>query len=73
MGKITGILQFMYPLFGLFFIVEAVSTWGEDSRRSIMLLVFAGVAIFMFFFRRKYGKRFEAHYKNKEDQKKNKK
>ena len=63
--KLLKVLQFAYIFFFIFFIYDAISNWTIDRQRSYMSLIFAALAIFMFFFRKKYRKRFEEYGKNK--------
>jgi len=63
--KLLKVLQFTYIFFFILFIYDAISNWTIDRQRSYMSLIFAALAIFMFFFRKKYRKRFEEYGKNK--------
>ncbi|MGV6831261.1 MAG: hypothetical protein ACWA5P_06835 [bacterium] len=63
--KLLKVLQFAYIFFFILFIYDAISNWTIDRQRSYMSLIFAALAIFMFFFRKKYRKRFEEYGKNK--------
>ncbi len=64
--KLLKVLQFAYIFFFALFIYDAISNWSVDRNRSYMSLAFAALALFMFFFRKKYRKRFEEYGKNKE-------
>ena len=57
--KILRFLQYAYLFFVLLFLYDAISNWNIDRGRSYMSLFFAALALFMFFFRKKYRKRFE--------------
>jgi len=57
--KILKIFQYAYIIFAALFIWDAVSNWSTDRSRSYMSLVFTALAIFMFFFRKRFGKKFE--------------
>ena len=57
--KILKIFQYAYIIFAALFILDAVSNWSTDRSRSYMSLVFTALAIFMFFFRKRFGKKFE--------------
>lgn len=63
--KLLKVLQFAYIFFFILFIYDAISNWTIDRQRSYMSLIFAALTIFMFFFRKKYRKRFEEYGKNK--------
>lgn len=53
-----SITKYIYLVVGLIMIYDAVTKWnlGEDYTLSLVL---AALAIFMYFFRRNFGKRFE--------------
>ena len=70
MNKIGNLFQIAYLFFAVFFIYMAFVNWGLPGGKSYLFIIGAGLAIFKFFFNRKYRKRFEDHYKKREDQKK---
>ncbi|MEZ4797949.1 MAG: hypothetical protein R2785_12365 [Flavobacteriaceae bacterium] len=57
--KLLQFLQYAYLFFVVLFLYDAISNWNIDRNRSYMSLFFAAIAVFMFFFRKKYRKRFE--------------
>nr|WP_321232005.1 hypothetical protein [uncultured Psychroserpens sp.] len=57
--KLLQFFQYIYLFFAVLFIYDAVSNIGVDSSRVIISFVFAALAIFMFFFRKKFRKKFE--------------
>jgi len=57
--KLLGFFQYVYLAFAALFIYDGISNWSVDRNRAYMSLVLAVLAIFMFFFRKKYRKRFE--------------
>ena len=57
--KILQFFQYAYLVFAAIFIFEAVSKWGVDRNRSYMAMFFAALAIFMFFFRKRFKDRFK--------------
>ena len=57
--KLLQILQYAYLFFVVLFLYDAISNWNLDRSRSYMSLFFVALAIFMFFFRKKFRKRFE--------------
>lgn len=63
-----NITKYIYLVVGLIMIYDAISKWnqGEDYVLSAVLAV---LAIFMYFFRRNFGKRFEDR-KNQQGQNK---
>jgi len=57
--KLLQVLQYAYLFFVVLFLYDAISNWNIDRSRSYMSLLFAALALFMFFFRKKFRKRFE--------------
>jgi hypothetical protein len=54
--------QYVYLVFALYFIYDGISKWGQEDK-PILSFIIAGLAIFMFFFRRRFAKKFEDHNK----------
>ena len=60
MKKFSQILAWAYLIVGIVFIIEIFANWNTDRNKSYMSIVMAVLAIFMFFFKRKFrNKRFE--------------
>ncbi|WP_299111067.1 hypothetical protein [uncultured Winogradskyella sp.] len=57
--KILKFFQYAYIFFAALFLWDAISNWSVDRSRSYMSLFFAALAVFMFFFRKRFGKKFE--------------
>ena len=57
--KFFKFFQYAYLVFALLFLYDAFSNWSEEGTRPYISLLFAALAVFMFFFRRKFNKRFE--------------
>jgi len=55
--KLFKFFQFAYLIFGVLFLYNAFSKWGETEAYSSLALGL--LAIFMFFFKRKFNKKFE--------------
>ena len=55
--KVFKIFQYAYAIFAVLFLYDAYQNWG-DSRAYTSLLLGA-LAIFMFFFRKKFNKKFD--------------
>ena len=66
--KVYKFTLYLYLIFGLFFLYDAISTYlnPEPNRDFKISLAFAVVAIFMFFFRKRHIKRIEENQKNKQ-------
>ena len=59
MIKALKLFQYAYIIFAILFAWDAISNWSTDRNRSYVSLLFAALAIFMFFFRRRFRKKFE--------------
>jgi uncharacterized membrane protein len=57
--KLLQFLQYAYLIFALLFIYDAISKWNTDRNGAYVSLFFVAIAIFMFFFRKKFRKRFQ--------------
>lgn len=56
--------EYGYLIIAVIFGVETVLNWNIDRNRAYMLLAFTVVAVFMYFFRKRFRKRFEERKKN---------
>jgi len=56
--------QYAYLIAGILFAVDAFRKWETDNGNAILEALFAAIGIFMFFFRRKFAKKFEERNKN---------
>lgn len=57
--KILKLFQYAYVIFAALFLWDAITNWSVDRNRSYMSLLFTALAVFMFFFRKRFGKKFE--------------
>ena len=71
MNKLGNIFQIAYIVFACVFLYEGVAQWSVNRSMSYILFAAAAMAIFKFFFNKKYRKRFEDHYKKRDEQKRN--
>ena len=55
--KLLQFLQYAYLVFAVLFVYDAISNWNVKS--PYISLGFAALAVFMFFFRKKFRKRFQ--------------
>lgn len=53
------IFEFGYLLIAIVFLVEAYLNWNEEGNNAYMMLFFAVLAIFMYFFRKHFRKKME--------------
>ena len=51
--------QYAYILFAILFLYEAIINWNDDRSKSYMSLLFVALAVFMFFFRKRFRKKIE--------------
>ena len=59
--KIQKIFHYAYIVFAVLFLYDAFIKWPEEGNGAYISLFFAAIAIFMFFFRKRFSKRFEDH------------
>ncbi|RLD28460.1 MAG: hypothetical protein DRI75_06660 [Bacteroidetes bacterium] len=57
--KLLQFLQYAYLIFAVLFLYDAIIKWNTDRNGSYISLFFVAVAVFMFFFRKKFRKRFQ--------------
>ncbi|PXY41607.1 hypothetical protein DMB65_06545 [Flavobacterium cheongpyeongense] len=55
--------QYVYLLIAVAFIYDGITKLNEMGETPWLSFLIAGVSIFMFFFRRKFSKKFDDHYK----------
>ena len=65
MQKIWKIFEYGYLIVAIVFIVEAIINWNQGFKeKSYMYLGFSVLAIFMYFFKKRYRKRFDDRKNN---------
>jgi positive regulator of sigma E activity len=57
--------QFVYLFAAVFFVYKAISVWSAETDEHFLFLAIALLSVFMFFFRRKFAKKFEARNNSK--------
>ncbi len=62
--KIFKFFEYAYLAVMCFFAYQAYVEWGTADSKSILYLCFAAVALFMYFFKRNFRKRFDTKNKN---------
>jgi hypothetical protein len=55
--------QYVYLLIAIAFIYDGITKLNVTDETPWLSFLIAGVSIFMFFFRRKFSKKFDDHYK----------
>jgi LPXTG-motif cell wall-anchored protein len=51
--------QYVYLVSALFFTFKAIEIWNDENDQHFLFLGIAILSVFMFFFRRKFAKKFE--------------
>ena len=59
MQKIWKIFEYGYLIIAIVFVVETVLNWNSDREKAYMLLFFSVLAIFMYFFRKRFRNKVE--------------
>ncbi|EMQ95563.1 MULTISPECIES: hypothetical protein [Xanthomarina] len=62
--KLFKFFQYAYLFFAVIFIYDAVSKYMETGQVEYTSLLLAAAAIFMFFFRKRFNKKFENKDRN---------
>ncbi|WP_425076838.1 hypothetical protein [Psychroserpens sp. S379A] len=57
--KLLQFFQYVYLFFAVLFIYDGFASLNDGTNRSIISFVFAGLSIFMFFFRKRFRKKFD--------------
>ncbi|RKS55097.1 hypothetical protein BC962_0052 [Gillisia mitskevichiae] len=57
--KFFKYFEFAYLFIAAFFLFEAVRIWSEERNRAYLFIFFVVIAIFMFFFKRRFRKKLE--------------
>jgi len=60
MQNLWKIFEYGYLIIAIVFSVETVLNWNTDRERAYLLAGFSVLAVFMYFFRRRFRKRREA-------------
>ena len=58
MQKLWKIFEYGYLVIAVVFLVETVLKWNTEREKAYLMLVFAVLAGFMYFFRKHYRKKF---------------
>ena len=57
--KYLSVFQYVYLVFAILFLYDGISKWGNGTNGAYISLGLAALAVFMFFFRRKFSKKFQ--------------
>ncbi|MBA0883553.1 hypothetical protein [Flavobacterium undicola] len=50
---------YLYLLFAVFFVYDAIVKWNDVDATPVLSLLISGLAVFMFFFRRRFAKKMQ--------------
>lgn len=56
--NILKFFQFAYIFFALLFLYDGITKVGEDLNRALISFFFSALAVFMYFFRKRFSKKF---------------
>lgn len=59
MKKISRIFEFGYLIVAIVFLVETFLNWNLERNRAYMMLLFSALAVFMYFFRKRFRKKMD--------------
>lgn len=59
MMKFYKYFEYAYLIIAAFFIFETVRIWNTERERAYLFIFFVVLAIFMFFFKRRFRKKYE--------------
>ncbi|WP_445731750.1 hypothetical protein [Mariniflexile sp.] len=57
--KYSKIFQYAYLVFAVLFVYDGISKWNHATNGAYISFGLAALAIFMFFFRRKFNKKYQ--------------
>ncbi len=63
MMKFFKYFEYAYLVIAAFFLFETVRIWNTERGRAYLFLIFVVVAIFMFFFKRRFRRKIEERNK----------
>ena len=63
MQKIWKIFEYGYLIVAIVFIVETIINWNTNREKAYLLLLFSVVAVFMYFFKKRFRKRIDKRNK----------
>ncbi len=60
-NKVYRLFEYAYLAMAVFSVYIVIDNWSENRNRAYLFAFFGIVAVFMFFFKRKFRKKIEAH------------
>ncbi|KPM32663.1 Hypothetical protein I595_1089 [Croceitalea dokdonensis DOKDO 023] len=67
MVKLLRYTEYVYLVVAVLSVYKIVALWSTEPKETYIFIFFAIVSLGMFFFRRKYRKKFEARSKNNDN------
>ncbi|MEN8124274.1 MAG: hypothetical protein ABFR32_04020 [Bacteroidota bacterium] len=64
MTKYFKIFEYGYLIIAIVFFIETVLKWNLNPQKAYLYLAFSIMAVFMYFFRKRYRKKFDDQDKN---------
>ncbi len=64
MTKYFKLFEYAYLIIAIVFFIEAFLKWNLNPQKAYLYLAFAIMAVFMYFFRKRYRKKFDNQDKN---------
>lgn len=56
--KLLKFFQYAYLILAFLFVYKGITEWSTDRNSAYMSFFFAALAVFLFFFRKHFGKKF---------------
>ncbi|WP_372918547.1 hypothetical protein [Salegentibacter sp.] len=63
MSKYYKFFEYAYLVIGAFFLFESIRIWDSEPGRAYLFIFFVVISIFMFFFKRRFRRKFEERNK----------
>lgn len=63
MSKYFKYFEYAYLVIAAFFLFETIRIWNTERSRAYLFLFFVVISIFMFFFKRRFRRKFEERNK----------
>ncbi len=63
MSKYYKFFEYAYLVIGAFFLFESIRIWDAERGRAYLFIFFVVISIFMFFFKRRFRRKFEERNK----------
>ncbi len=68
MNRYYKFIEIGYLIISIVFLYEGITRFNSEREKAYIFLAFAGLAIFTYFFKKRFRKRFEQRAKDQENQ-----